>query len=137
SPFKAVHDELPQRRNAERDLEDFEAAIKDGSIQPPDPETARTVHKQMRGVVGQLSTLTAAERETLPAEMLEGVRKREFPSEFADYHEGAIAYAKGDHAGARAAWKKLLARPKRERPYRSVHAAFMIGVLATVDETRD
>ena len=137
SPFKAVRFEHPQQRNAELDIEEFDAAIKDGSIHPPDADAARAAHKRMRGVLGQLAGLTAAEGQALPDDVLDDVRKHVFPSEFADYHEGCIAYAKGDHVAARAVWERLLARPEKERRYRSVSAAFMIGVLASVDNLDD
>jgi len=52
------------------------------------------------------------------------------PDEFADYFEGAVAWAKPDGAGkaaARAAWERLLARPAQERRFKSTWAAFMLG----------
>jgi hypothetical protein len=52
------------------------------------------------------------------------------PVEFADYFEGAVAWAKPDGAGkaaARAAWERLLARPAQERRFKSIWAAFMLG----------
>jgi hypothetical protein len=52
------------------------------------------------------------------------------PGEFADYFEGAVAWAKPDGAGkaaARAAWERLLARPAQERRFKSTWAAFMLG----------
>ena len=141
TPFKAVRFEHPQKRNAELDLEEFDAAIKDGSIHPPDADAARAAHKRMRGVLGELAGLTAVKGQVLPDDLLDDVlddvRKQVFPSEFADYHEGCIAYAKGDHPAARAVWERLLARPEKERRYRSVSAAFMIGVLASVDNLDD
>lgn len=137
TPFKAVRDERPQKRNAERDIEDFDAAIKDGSIHPPDPDGARRVHRRMRNVLGQFGGLKPADRQVVPDDILEDLRKEVFPSEFADYHEGAFAFDKTDHASARAAWERLLARPESERRYRSVNAAFMMGVLACVDDLDD
>jgi len=52
------------------------------------------------------------------------------PDEFADYFEGAVAWAKPDGAGkaaARTAWERLLARPVPERRFKSTWAAFMLG----------
>lgn len=137
TPFKAVRDDLPQRRNAERDIEDFDAAIKDGSIRPPDPDGARFAHKRMRTTLTQLSGLKPAEGKSLPDDIIDGLRAAVFPSEFADFHEGAFAYGRMDHAKARAVWERLLARPENERRYRTVNAAFMIGVLASVDNQDD
>jgi hypothetical protein len=137
TPFKALRDPKPQQRNAERDLEDFDAALAAGAIHPPDPAAARAAHRRMRGVVAQIPSLKPEDVKALPADFLDDARKNVFPSEFADYHEGALAYARGDHPAARAAWERLLARPAAERHYRSVNAAFMIGVLATVDHLDD
>lgn len=137
TPFKAVRDEHPQERNARRDLEEFDAAIKDGSIRPPDPEAAREVHRRMRNALEELSTIYPEESAAIAAEALVELRAREYRSEFADYHEGVIAFETGDHAEARAIWQRLLERPERERRYRSVNAAFMIGVEACVDGVSD
>jgi len=52
------------------------------------------------------------------------------PDEFADYFEGAVAWAKPEGAGneaARTAWERLLARPENERRFKSTWAAFMLG----------
>lgn len=137
TPFRAVRDEFPQRRMRERDAEDFDAAIHAGAIRPPDPEAARLAHRRMREAIRQYAGLTKAEIADLPPDVLDGARKGVFPSEFADYHEGLLAYSAGNHAAARAAWERLLARPEGERRYRSVQAAFMIGVLGVVENWED
>ncbi|MFI5379793.1 MAG: tetratricopeptide repeat protein [Tepidisphaerales bacterium] len=49
------------------------------------------------------------------------------PPEFDDYFRGALAYHRGQMEEARAAWQQLLARPAKDRRYRSTWAAFMIG----------
>lgn len=49
------------------------------------------------------------------------------PGEFDDYLRGAIAWQQGKPDAARAAWEKLMARPKGERRLRSTWAAFMLG----------
>ncbi|HEY2343766.1 MAG TPA: hypothetical protein VGH90_12070, partial [Chthoniobacteraceae bacterium] len=137
TPFKAVRDQTPRRRNIERDLEDFDAAIRDGSIRPPDLAAARAIHKRMRNILTEICDLTPEDAAALPSEMYSEVEQQEFPSEFSDYHSGVIAYARADHVAARAAWKKLLARPEDERRYRSVNAAFMIGLVGCLDKSDD
>jgi hypothetical protein len=137
TPFRAVRDEFPQRRTRERDAEAFDAAIRAGAIRPPDPDAARLAHRRMREAIRQYAELTKSELAALPADVLDGARKGEFPSEFADYHEGLLAYSAGEHAAARATWERLLARPEGERRYRSVQAAFMIGVLGVVEDWDD
>ena len=99
---------------AEVDHKDFEAALHEGRIKPPDASQASGQDGSARAaIIGQTA-------DTLPAE---------FDSEFADYHRGAFAFRKGkEHwAEARQAWEKLLARPAEERHYRTVWATFMIG----------
>lgn len=58
------------------------------------------------------------------------------PREFADYFEGAIAWHKGDGDTARAAWERLLQLPPAERKYKSIWAAYMLG-MAFIGDTDD
>lgn len=53
---------------------------------------------------------------------------RGLPVEFELYLRGALAWAKHDTAGARAAWRELLALPAEARRYRGVWAAYMLGM---------
>ena len=137
TPFHAVHDKDPFERTRQRDLEDFDAALAAGTIHPADPVAARVAHERMREAIRQYAELTPEERAALPEGVLEPAKKGIFPSEFADYHEGLLAYSMGDHDGARAIWERLLARPEPERRYRSVAAAFMIAVLGVVEDWDD
>jgi len=111
-----------ERKNFTGDVDaaDFDDAMKTGRIKPPEPEKAKAAHQNSRKVVSG----GGAETAVLPAE--------EFPSEFADYHRGALAFRSGvtHYEEARAAWETLLKRPERERHYRTVWAAFMLGKLA-------
>ncbi len=102
------------------DTTDFDDAIKSGKIKPPEPAKAKAAHEAARQIVSTAKETTA---DPLP---------EEFASEFADYHRGAFAFRKGaaHFAEAREAWEGLLKRPKDERHYRSVWAAFMLGKLA-------
>jgi hypothetical protein len=109
-----------RKATADADLADFEAALKDGAVKPPDPAAATKQNAAARNVI-----LAANEKATnaLPAE---------FDSEFSDYHKGAFAFAQGkDHWDeAQQAWEALLRLPAAQRHYRSVWAAFMLGKLA-------
>jgi len=49
------------------------------------------------------------------------------PQEFILYTQGALAYYKNDFNAAITKWKTLLSLPGKERSYKSVWAAFMIG----------
>jgi hypothetical protein len=64
----------------------------------------------------------------------------EFPSEFADYHRGALTYHAGEKDKAQTAWTTLLARPAAERKYRTTWAEYMLGKMAVAagksDEAR-
>jgi hypothetical protein len=105
---------------SQADTTDFDDAIKGGKIKPPDAAKAKAAHETARQLV---STAKATTTDALP---------EEFASEFADYHRGAFAFRKGEahFAEAREAWEALLKRPKDERHYRTVWAAFMLGKLA-------
>jgi hypothetical protein len=91
------------------DLKDFDAALNEGRIKPPDPTKAKEQHKLAR------ETITS----TSPTD--------EFDSEFADYHRGARAFLNKNWDEARKAWEDLLKRPEQNRHYRSVWTAFMLG----------
>jgi hypothetical protein len=104
----------------EADLKDFEAALKEGRIKPPDPAKAKQQHKDARDVI---ATLYGAQTNANPA------LAPEFDSEFADYHRGASAYLNKQWDEARKAWESLLKRPEQDRHYRTVWAAFMLGKL--------
>ena len=105
---------------AEADAKDFEQAIQEGRIKPPDPDKARRDHQAARELISKTDNKTT---DTLP---------EEFDSEFADYDRGAFAYRRGkehwDEAGK--AWLQLLQRPEAERHYRTVWALFMLGKIA-------
>jgi hypothetical protein len=102
----------------ESDLKDFDAAVSDGHIKPPDPTKAKQQHKDARDA---LDATFGGKPTPLPAE---------FDSEFADYHKGAAAYLGEQWDEARAAWENLLKRPEQERHYRTVWATFMLGKVA-------
>ena len=102
----------------ETDLHDFDSAVTEGRIKPPDPAIAKEQHKQARAGLDA----TASGTPTPVA--------AEFDSEFADYHKGAAAYLNQQWDEARAAWKNLLKRPEQDRHYRTVWAAFMLGKVA-------
>ena len=108
------------KRTGQADTKDFEDAIKGGKIKPHDVAKAKAAHKAARQSVSKAKKTTS---DPLP---------EEFASEFADYHRGAFEFNKGEahFAEARAAWEALLKRPRDERHYRSVWAAFMLGKLA-------
>ncbi len=93
------------------DLKDFDAALKEGRIKPPDPTKATEQHKLARGTITSTSPTA------------------EFDSEFADYHRGAGAFLNKNWDEARRAWEDLLKRPEQDRHYRTVWAAFMLGKL--------
>lgn len=109
----------PHEMTSKADLDDFAAAISAGRIKPPDAAKAKSQHEQARAQIDTADDKT------------NGPLSAEFDSEFADYHKGAYAYARGeDHwAEAKQAWEKLLQRPAEQRHDRSVWAAFMLGKM--------
>jgi hypothetical protein len=112
--------ELRRDFTSQADLHDFAEALKAGRIKPPNAEEASEQHEDARDTI---DATTADTTEKLPPE---------FDSEFADYHRGAFAFARGQPQWeeARTEWKKLLARPKEQRQDRTVWATFMLGKIA-------
>src|SRR5262245_15878752 len=102
----------------ETDLKDFDSAVQEAKIKPPDPAKAKEEHKQARAALD----VTASGTPTSLA--------AEFDSEFADYHKGAAAYLNQQWGEARTAWENLLERPEQDRHYRTVWAAFIVGKVA-------
>lgn len=132
-------DERDARGNqdtGDADLKDFDAALKEGRIKPPDAAKAKKTHAEARGVIdGPASAANAAPSASTAASVSLTPQKTEslpseFDSEFADYHKGANAYSNEEWDDARTAWEKLLKRPEQDRHYRTVWAAFMLGKAA-------
>jgi tetratricopeptide (TPR) repeat protein len=109
---------------AKVDIAEFEAALKSGEVKSAHPDGALQAHKHTRQT---LSGIAEGDKEVAEAQ--------EEPSEFADYHRGALAMADSNLPEAKAAWEALLSRPAAERKYRSTWAAYMLGKLA-IDEKR-
>ncbi len=103
------------------DTDEFHEAITKSVIKPADPKAAEEAHAQARSVLASAGALP----------------ENEFDSEFADYHRGVLAMQSKKPEEAEAIWKKLLARPKEERHYRSVWATFMLGKLGLSTESKD
>jgi hypothetical protein len=76
----------------ETDLKDFDSAVTEGRIKPPDPAKAKEQHKQARAALDATASATPTPLSA------------EFDSEFADYHTGAAAYLTQQWDQARAAW---------------------------------
>lgn len=111
---------VKSQATGEVDVADYEAALKEGRIKPPDPKKAAQQQEAARKSIEQTDNKTS---EALPDE---------FSSEFSAYHRGAFAYRRGpEHWDeARQAWEDLLRRPEQDRHYRTVWAAFMLGKMA-------
>lgn len=103
------------------DHAEFEEAITKGYLKPANAAAATKAHDEARKL------LQPDPNEPPSAAAPEIVGPEEFDSEFADYHRGAFALRSKKFDEAETAWKKLLARPKTERHFRSVWAAFMLG----------
>src|SRR5215471_4900001 len=142
-PPPSYESEEPDTRGSEdsdnADLKDFESALKEGRIKPPDPAKAKQAHVDARGVIhaaASPSTPPSAETTASPSATSPAFESKpqslpaEFDSEFADYHRGALAYRNQQWDEARKLWENLLKRPEQDRHYRTVWAAFMLGKVA-------
>jgi hypothetical protein len=110
-------DNSKAQMTADADVKDFATALREGRIKPADPAKATVQHQDARDLIAGADSKTT------------GTLSEELDSEFADYHRGAFAYRLGKWDEARNAWEALLKRPKEERQYRTVWAAFMLGKL--------
>jgi hypothetical protein len=72
---------------------------------------------------------------TPPAESL-GVPEG-LPGEFADYLRGALLYHRQRYSAAAEVFERLLARPEKERRYRTTWAAFMLGKIHLREDSGD
>jgi hypothetical protein len=109
-----------EKWTAAQDVQDFAAGVQAGQVRTADPAAATQQHAAARAAIDSGAPLGP-----------------EVASEFADYHRGASAIRHKDLRAARAAWEALLARPKDERPHRTVWAAFMLGKLSRMELNDD
>ena len=122
------------------DRDDFADALKSGHLKPANPDAAKSNDAARAAINAPRIQEQKAEAKAFEAPKPDGeaeakpvapvappaiVLPAESDSEFADYHKGAAL--KLEDEAAAAAWQKLLARPKEERHYRSVWAAYMLG----------
>lgn len=107
---------------ADADAADFHEAMEKKIITPPDPAKAEAAHVGTRKMIDWFGAAKPDPANPKPADP-----EKEFPSEFADYHRGAIAAQRQGDEEAVAIWKALLERPGAERHYRTVWAMYMLG----------
>jgi len=124
----------PSVDTAKADLADFRDAIEKKRLAPADPAPAEAAHAAARAA---LEATKSSEEEDQANKPPPPPAPAEFPSEFADYHRGALAYRDEKREDAQAEWKALLERPAAERHYRTTWATYMLGKLAIEDEDWD
>jgi hypothetical protein len=145
SSFRALPSTNAPHATLEAELNDLRAALDGANLPPQDRDLIIGRHREERLKIEPFAL--ADERATNAAVVLQG----EFPSlrpdptnltrihgpvpqatpglpsEFADYLRGSVAWHQGNLKAARQAWSALLNRPPKERRYKSVWAAFMLG----------
>ena len=112
-------DQALRNLTTQTDIREFERAIATGRIVTQDSKRAKSLHFEARAFI---NNATPEDLEIVPPD--------EVDSEFADYHRGALFFAQQRFMDARSAWEELLKRPAKDRYYRSVWAAFMLGKTA-------
>jgi hypothetical protein len=142
------------KQTNDADLADFEDALKSGALRPPDAQKARAANAEMIKLLGRKpkesdnadptesspdlpSGSPSPTASATPTPASTAALPDEFPSEFADYHTGAIGYHSGDTAGMQKHWQALLDRPTDERKYRTTWAEYMLGKTALDDDHAD
>jgi hypothetical protein len=121
-----IHLDAYAVQTAAADLSELERALRARGVDKQTREAALDQYRAARkaftdSVTDFLLTGKKAPPFVAPA-VPEGI-----PGEFADYLCGAIHFHQDQMKEAREDWLGLLARPPRERHYRSTWAAFMIG----------
>ncbi|MBN2270184.1 MAG: hypothetical protein JXN61_06195, partial [Sedimentisphaerales bacterium] len=121
------------------DIADLSAAMRQASVSQAERERLLASYESLRAAITEytkkrLSWQWDKETETswrrssgpgpffTPPPVPEGL-----PGEFEDYIRGAISYHSGEMYEAIEVWKKLLAKPAKQRRYKSTWAAYMIG----------
>ncbi len=85
------------------------------------------VRKDMLGRVLDVGLMEFRTKADVPLELTEHPLGADFPSDVADYTEGARLHGLGKTEEARAIWKAILERPAMDRHLRSVWAAWMLA----------
>lgn len=114
---------------------DLGLALKKAGVSAADSSKTRHLHAAARTALDQFVAQWAdTEPIQLPASVTIQPPKMEnlakLPAEFADYLEGAAVWynpAEPDKTAARAAWQRVLARPRAQRQFKSTWAAYMLG----------
>ena len=121
-----IHLDDYAKQVARVDVADLEKALRARGVADPPRKVIldryRAARKAFTDSVG--SSVTAYPK---PPPFVPPAVPAEIPAEFADYLRGAIHFQQDQMKEAREDWLALLARPARERHYRSTWAAFMIG----------
>jgi len=110
---------------AELDLADLAAALKKTQVSPAEADALCAAH---RLELDKLANWLAAPDSSAPAPRF--IPTVGLPDEFADYFEGAVAWAdpaRTNQEAARESWREVLNLPAPERRFKSTWAAFMLG----------
>jgi tetratricopeptide (TPR) repeat protein len=124
-------------QNIEADLADLNIALRKAQTPTSQREEILRRHRvgrekleEHRQVLGHIRERQESEDETgnQPRRDLTDITVSDgLPGEFADYFAGLIAFQRGENEKARQSWQALLDRPKEQRHFRSVWAAYMLG----------
>lgn len=121
------------------DLADLEAALAELKTDAPRGKALLGAYAEVRRKLTAHSAETDRSRfTTRPAQPMQSIDvPAGLPGEFADYLRGAIQYHMQKGGDARMAWRELLERPAGERKYRSVWAAYMLGISFLLERQYD
>lgn len=134
---EAGDNDAAAERTAAADRADLEKALQDA------PSAQRRAAVQRLAILrdalaAHRNPIFVAEYDTAPEPPAESLGVPEgLPGEFADYLRGALLYHQQRYPEAAAAFEHLLARPEKERRYRSTWAAFMLGKIQLHDDSGD
>ncbi len=122
------------KQTADVDLSDLRRALASTTLNENEKRTVLTQVRAVRDVLRKASDeYEKRKHEAVDGKPLKrpifvvGALPAGLPAEFADYLRGAILYHRGQTDEAGKVWLGLLARPMKERHWRSTWAAFMMG----------
>jgi tetratricopeptide (TPR) repeat protein len=131
SPGTCRNEEVSLEVQIPLEVEELQDLWRAAGVAQPEIEARvkhyEAVRKEMLGRVLDVGLMEFKTKADVPLELVERPLGPDFPSDIADYTEGARLHGLGKTEEARAVWKEILERPAADRRLRSVWAAWMLA----------
>jgi hypothetical protein len=131
SPGTCRNEEVSLEVQIPLEVEELQDLWRAAGVAQPEIEARvkhyEAVRKEMLGRVLDVGLMEFKTKADVPLELVERPLGPDFPSDIADYTEGARLHGLGKTEEARAVWQEILERPAADRRLRSVWAAWMLA----------